>query len=1174
MNQQPLLQIMDYDLLKQQILTLAGDLKGLDEQIKSIKPLTDIYKNAAGSAEARKAQDDLLANNQKLSKSQTELTLSLQEYQRIQSQLATQTAKINALESESAKQLAQKREEQRQLNQEIKKTAEVNASAEGSIKQLRAQLSLLTAEYDKMGAAQRGSAQGQALKDQIFGQTEALKKLEAETGRYQRNVGNYTGALSILQKQLQEVRTAIDENTRSGNQNSEAQDRLQREASLLEQILGQQERGFRSVSMEVRATERALATMAAQGLQNTEAFQQLRESVAESHREMNEFQQQQKLFSAEVPQLQAMTLAAKGLGGIYATGAGAAALFADGNEKVEKELNKLVAIMTILQGLNEVHELLEKRGAIATIFRTTVEKLKNFVMTGNTRGLRENTEAMAENTIATEASGAAAKVATGSMIALRTALIATGIGALLVLLPSVASAMQGMGEKSKKAKEGVKELADEDEHLADVMKNTENAYVEAVKGLDDVRNALDLAKAGVISKQQAVDVYNESLGKTMGQVKSLDEVEQQLSDKSRVQAYVDMMMYKAAANYALEEAAKKTFEAEQQRLNFKTPEKVLSFWDKLNMPFDNAPSKQGEVQKAAAPIINKAIDTANEVADSYKNIADDFQKKVADLAKQFHLNPFGIDGKGDGKKGYDPKAEEAKNNEALLKLRSEFRKLDIEDQEKYLQQIMDDERNSYDLRLNALHMYAGLQKSMADVDSNTEIKSIDIKLQRIKEIESKAASKRSDDEKKLLDSKKVVLTEKELAEAKHASKIEDINRDLAVKLQKIADDQKKKVFDQQVEDVHHFKSVDDLNSLTEESNALDALNQKYEEGKISVEEYNKQKEEIKNKGTVATLENERKEVLKLIAIYRQAGKDTTDLEIKALGLHDKIEEAKTKKTKEETDKRTKEEKAKQKEVADAAAAFTKELLDGTYQSQLNAIQKQIDANTRWKDAEIERINNSTLSEQDKAAKLAQINAKAQADQDKMDKQKRDVQLRQARFDREMTLLKIVEETAIAVATDNSNPLTAWKIPYDIALGAIQAATVMAKPLPAYAKGTKSAPGGWSLTDEKGAELYIEPGGKMYMGNNQPTLRNVTPGTEIVPHDQVNQRLHQFMMQRAIEVGSMQKTDETAKELRSMKELLKWQTMEYKKAMKQQKTPKVIVNNNGAFSEWKRKNIYE
>ena len=87
----------------------------------------------------------------------------------------------------------------RTLSKEVQNNArielEANEKREGSLKDMRAQLSILTKMYDEMGAKQRGSADGDALAKQINQLSQEIKDAEAATGRFYRNVGNYENAI-------------------------------------------------------------------------------------------------------------------------------------------------------------------------------------------------------------------------------------------------------------------------------------------------------------------------------------------------------------------------------------------------------------------------------------------------------------------------------------------------------------------------------------------------------------------------------------------------------------------------------------------------------------------------------------------------------------------------------------------------------------------------------------------------------------------------------------------------------------------------------------------------------------------------------------------------------------------------------------------------------------------
>ena len=79
----------------------------------------------------------------------------------------------------------------RELRKEVQNNIKTEKELQGSLTQLRAALSNLTAQYDKLSQAERENAKGQQLQKRIKAITEQLKGAEEETGRFYRNVGNY-----------------------------------------------------------------------------------------------------------------------------------------------------------------------------------------------------------------------------------------------------------------------------------------------------------------------------------------------------------------------------------------------------------------------------------------------------------------------------------------------------------------------------------------------------------------------------------------------------------------------------------------------------------------------------------------------------------------------------------------------------------------------------------------------------------------------------------------------------------------------------------------------------------------------------------------------------------------------------------------------------------------------
>lgn len=92
----------------------------------------------------------------------------------------------------------------RTLSKEVQNNArieiEANEKRAGSLKDMRAQLSILTKMYDELSAEQRAAdAQNkEGLAAQIKALSQEIKDAEAATGRFYRNVGNYENAIQNM----------------------------------------------------------------------------------------------------------------------------------------------------------------------------------------------------------------------------------------------------------------------------------------------------------------------------------------------------------------------------------------------------------------------------------------------------------------------------------------------------------------------------------------------------------------------------------------------------------------------------------------------------------------------------------------------------------------------------------------------------------------------------------------------------------------------------------------------------------------------------------------------------------------------------------------------------------------------------------------------------------------
>jgi len=162
-------------------------VKIIDIQVRYKDAVDGIAKYRTAIAEAQKIQKDL-------KKDLKDGKITQQEYDQ---SMASSTVYIR-----------QNNEAMRTLQNQVNNQIKAQQEQEGSLKQLRAELSNATAAFDAMSRAERESASGMELRSHINEITKELKGAEESTLRFYRNVGNYqeaTSGLETVKVKIQDV---------------------------------------------------------------------------------------------------------------------------------------------------------------------------------------------------------------------------------------------------------------------------------------------------------------------------------------------------------------------------------------------------------------------------------------------------------------------------------------------------------------------------------------------------------------------------------------------------------------------------------------------------------------------------------------------------------------------------------------------------------------------------------------------------------------------------------------------------------------------------------------------------------------------------------------------------------------------------------------------------------
>lgn len=559
---------------------------------------------------------------------------------------------------------------------------------------------------------------------------EALKQIQHAGGQDFLNVGNYTQsfvvALKTLEGELTNVKQKMTDLKAAGQGDTQAFKDAQTQAAALTTITYQQNGGFTSLTSQIRSSERALQTLEHAQLGGTTGFEQLRVATTDAAQAYKDFARQQKLLESEAPVLGALTLAARGLAGAYAIGQGAASLFADGNEKVAEKLNKLVAIMTVLTGLQEAYAFIQKSSGVITVIQNALLKSSADIQAKFAFSTNEAAAAQARLAAAELAASGAAEVEAGALnvvtisadagaVAMdeaavatdtfKTSLIATGIGAAILL---IAGAIGYLLEEIPKWVQGSKLTAKEQLNLADAVKQANEAIIAQADNMEKLDGSSKRYYENLLAQSQAAgksEIDNFAIRKNIA-------LEEQQLAKDRIKDLGASYSTEKELSHDIDDLTIRRGEAikEYERLSRIPDSEKKTTYTKTGTNFLGEDIYESLSQKDEQENYKKNIELYDKQLASKKTYFDEVHKAL-------------IEGEGNNsttQKKLDLLViEEAKYTEdERLKLILETTKLAIDLQKSRNQIVLEDDRSTLAKRLTAIKSNAAEEQKQINAEES------------------------------------------------------------------------------------------------------------------------------------------------------------------------------------------------------------------------------------------------------------------------------------------------------------------------------------------------------------------------------------------------------------------------------------------------------------------------
>jgi hypothetical protein len=747
---------------------------------------------------------------------------------------------------------------------------------------------------------------------------------------------------------------------------------------------------------------------------------------------------------------------------------------------------------------------------------TAVKEAATSIIAGETVAVEGQTIATAENAAATEGAAVAqtelAVATTASSTAMkvfRYALLATGIGVVIGLVALLIykyreqkEALDALNKAEEQRIAIVKEVADANSQGA------QNAQEELVS-LKVLYQASQDRTLSLKERKKAVDEIQKQYPEYFKNIK--DEV---ILTGGAKTAYDDLTTSilataKARASEELLTANSKrqvlnqTAITEERAKNLKLRQQEAAAIKALREA--DAKDTGGSITGSSAEALSaysQMMAIKNKIAESdeiiYNRTSDTnlltqknlvLEKNIADLVKK------------NGVKTIFPKPDQKdKTKDTTVKDQTEAYNLAIQNEKRANDFIQENDKSTYAQKIKSIEDFEKNSKDFIDQRAKYEVNQEGLTALQIKNIRKTAS----------LDKDGIAL--EALKERQKLGK--DVLKGLAAAIEK---------YDGAIEGAEN----DSINIIKEagqkrneqiaaESQArIVELQKGYDSQKITLEQFNSEKEKTEHEASQETLANEiaaQQKIVETRKMFLEMGygneKDLLADQKKLYDLNVKyFQDASNEKQKlsqEEIDKRLKL-IAKIQKAETAVEDFIVAAVNARFENQLNGLKKQEDAVDSSTAKEIDAVNRSLASDQQKADKIAVINAQAAVKKQALTDQENKLKTKQAKFEKEVNIADAIMKGAALTIEGFLKGGPPLGLLY-AGIAAFEIATIVATPIPQYFTGTPSSKAGLAIVGEQGTEKVIEPSGHTWYTPPVPTLVNLVGGSEIVNNKELMQSI--------------------------------------------------------------------
>lgn len=260
------------------------------------------------------------------------------------------------------------------------------------------------------------------------------------------------------------------------------------------------------------------------------------------------------------------------------------------------------------------------------------------------------------------------------------------------------------------------------------------------------------------------------------------------------------------------------------------------------------------------------------------------------------------------------------------------------------------------------------------------------------------------------------------------------------------------------------------------------------------------------------------------------------------------------------------------QLLDEVFNFAGTLNNAWLEEETDRLDKESEANEKWRDdeiASIERLEEQgVISKEQAEARKQQIEDQAAANEEEIEKKRIEAQRQAAIYDKAISAAQAGVAIALAITKSLATPAL---IPWIAALGAVQLATILATPIPEYARGTDDHGGGLAIVGDGGRpELVVLPDRTMWRTPSTDTLVNLPEHAQVLPdyyaavRELAMPRLERADIPTVDVSGIMRKLDQTGDKITETNRLFR---VSIARADKRSKNDMLLLSNRKSAKLW-------